>query len=333
MSAIVLLAASCNNIAPEPVASGNEVCFVAGVESRATVITKENIASEGSSFRVFGDIKSDKEDSPLIQFNDCKVSYKDGKWQYDGDRFWIPGYQHSFVAVHPANANCLSDIQYSNNQLKFTYTQPADYRKADDLLVAAHRRNYTGGKTSAVQFRFAHILSNINIQVSYTNPNADAVPLQVNSVVFKNIPFEATYGITPAKLSGSNTMTSDYLPEPDSFEGWTITGRDNLTIEFTEADDDVRYVPAGGEPHKLLSNSNALLLLPNPTAPTELVFSYTTFDTDGSHYNTDRLTIPQGWRPGLNYILSLTVTNGKVEFSIEVAPWEQGKTTNTTVPR
>lgn len=308
---------------------------VAGI-TRAASTTSQNITEY--PFAVYGDMTFIENGSRIEIFNGSKVYYE-GNWKYTDTQYWFPNHNHSFIALYPypdiANTVCLSDTQYtSDSKLKFTYTYPlSDYKKATDVLVATHRRKYTEGNATPVGLIFAHILSNINIQVSYTNPNADAVPLLMNSITFNNIPVEANYAITPAPLTGNSVMTPDYVSDPDSFRGWTITKHDNLTINFPESGKEVRYVAPGGQPHQLFSNNDTLLLLPNPKAPTEMIVEYTTYDDNGAHANTEQLSIPQGWQPGFSYTLSISFTNGKVEFSVTVTEWNPTKPINNTVPR
>ncbi len=334
LTASLCLMASCASDVPETPVPEDEVRFETFVTSRSTLTTNDNLRN--NSFAVFGDLKSETaaaSDAPLCIFNNCEVKYTDGYWKYAHAQYWFPNHEHSFVALHPANASCVSHIQYSNNQLNFTYTSPLDdYKKASDLLVAAHRRNYVEGQAKAapVRFRFDHILSNVNIRVSYYNPNKGARPLSVNSIAFKNIPVAATYSIAPAKLAG-NFSTYDYANNLSLFEGLTITGKDNLNIEFNGAD--ARNILPDGKPYDLFSGHDALLLLPNPDASIEMAVSYTTYPGGIQHDESETLTIPVSLLPGYSYTLLLSLRDDKLKFSFEVAEWEVGIIYNTTVPR
>ncbi len=331
----LLTACASSDSGEEPAAAG-AMRFGVDAVSRAALTTSGNLSSH--PFAVFGDMANvdDLSDDKWISvLNATEVRYDASakQWDYDDTRYWFPGYQYSFVAVHPAGASRIRDFNFSDNQLKFTYTQPSDYKTTEDILVAAHRRNFFDGNSSPVIFSFSHILSNINIRVTYINPVSDAKPLIVNSVDFIDVPLIATYAITPAPLSSTASMTGDFTFSPDSFEGWTITDRGNLSVRFPDTADQIRGIPPDSKPHLLFSSSDALLLIPNPAAPTELTVSYTTYDATGSHPVSETFSIPQGWRPGMNYTLSFEITNGKTLFSVDVSPWLPGDDIEATVPR
>ncbi len=331
--------AACESQRPEIHTPYGAMEFEVAELSRASVTTSQNITA--SPFAVYGDMTFNANQSRTVIFNGSEVSFSGtaNKWQYSDTQYWFPNHEHSFVAVHPypdaANAPCLSDIRYnSDSQLKFKYTYPTgNYKDAADVLAATHRRSYSGsGNVPPVRFSFAHILSNINIQVIYYNPSFDAVPLTVRGISFRNIPVEACYSVAPAKLSG-NAMTYDYVTDPESYEGWTITKRGDLDIKFPDTGDDSRLIPPDYAPHQLFSGSDALLLLPNPETPTEMTISYTNYTGSERHDNTDTLSIPISWRPGYNYTLSFSVIHDKLLFSYEVEEWKFEEPTTTTVPR
>lgn len=331
LTALCLLAA-CNEQEPKTQGQSSAMEFdVAGL-TRAQSTTAQTITQ--SPFAIFGDMAFLGSGSPLVIFYGSDVTYDGSGWKYTDTQYWFPDHDHSFVAVHPARSESLSDFIYYENTLKFTYTYPlANYKEATDVLIATHRRNYTDDNPTPVHFTFSHILSHFNIQVAYTNPNVDAIPLTVNEITFKYIPVEASYSVTPAKVSENSDMTYDYVNDPQSYYGWTTKRVDNLTIKFPTTGSDVRTVAPDGNPQQLFSATDALMLLPNPNPSTDLVVSYTTYDDNGAHPSTERLSIPQSWRPGLSYTLLISFTNGKVEFRFEVAEWKATDPINTTVPR
>ncbi len=329
------LVASCGSQEHEPADStpSRVMEFDVAPLSRANSTTSQSLYQK--PFTVFSDWKRDV----VIHdgfFNE-RVVYKEsaGGWTHTNTQYWWPDFEHSFVAVHPfdEDGTLYHNQQYSNHILSFDVRMPDDYAQATDILVATHRRNFIDGNSDPVCFEFNHILSNFNIQVAYTNPTPGAVPLTVNSIVFKDIPLESTYSIAPARLTGNSTMTADFAFDPDTFEGWTIKRTGDFTVNFPKTGSDVRNIPPDNKPHQLFSAADALMLLPNPAAAKEMIVNYTTYDSAGSHDIADKFNIPQGWHPGYNYTLSLTITSSKVLFSIEVTEWKTGKTTNTTVPR
>ncbi len=330
-----LMIFSCTSDEPDAPHSAVEILFDTALNSRATATQSNTLTSR--SFALFGDMIYNnligKQDSrPVILYNNTEVKFSTTtSWQPSGDRqYWFPVHTHTFVALHPYGNSFVSDYNYLNSRLSFTYTQPQNYQDASDMLVAVHRRNYVEGPTDAVHFRFDHILSNINIRVSYYNPNNGVRPLSVDHITFKNIPASATYSIAPAALAG-NSSTYDYADNLSLFEGLTINSRDDLKIEFSG--DEARNIPPDNKPCELFSGDDALLLIPNPETSTEMTVSYTTYPGGKPHDESETLTIPVSLLPGRTYTLLLSVRDDKLKFSFDVAEWKVGGTTNTIVPR
>ncbi len=330
------LAASCETQEQEPVAAPTPGCameFDVEPLSRASLTTAKNLYA--APFAVYSDW-SKTEDIFHNGFFGERVAYdaSTGSWKHENTQYWWPDFEHSFVAVHPHEAaNTIRELKYAENTLSMIVIMPSNYTDAVDILTATHRRNYIDGNSSPVVFKFDHILSNFNIRVSYTNPAEDAAPLFVNSISFEDVPTQATYRLTPAPLTGSSTMTSDYVLDPDSYDGWLNQRNGTVSLTFREARDSKRTIPADGKPHDLFSADDALLMIPNPDAPTDMIITYTTADSAGEHQKSERLSIPQGWHAGMSYTLSLSITEGKIEFSISVAEWEETDPINTIVPR
>ncbi len=331
MTALLLMAACDKQEELENEQTGCAMEFYVAGLTRASLTTSQNLTE--SPFAVYGDMIYSGNQSGTVIFNGSEVFHDGTDWKYADTQYWFPNHEHSFVAYHPANAPCLSDIQYQNSQLQFTYKYPVEnYAAANDVVVASHRRKYTEGKTDAVCFTFSHILSNINVTVTNINPAPEPPSLIITGLTFKNIPIEGIYGLTPAPLNGS-ASTADYVFPEDSSDGWRVSTRGDLEINFPETGEGVRMIPPDTRPYHLFSGNDALMLLPNPQAPTELLLSYVTGEGSERTSNTQRLSIPHGWSPGFNYTLSLTVINKEVQFSIEVTDWEATDPITVTVPR
>ncbi len=325
--------AACDSHEPQQPDSQSMI-FSVESGSRAAVMSGDNLTDY--PFAVYSDMVSmdGTPESSFITVHDATVvsySPSERKWAYDNTQYWFSGYQYSFVAYHPAGAPWLSGIRYSKNHLQFTYSQPDDYKDACDVLIATHRRNYTGGKAEAVRFGFAHILTNVNVEMSYNCSSSGPTSITVDDLTFRNIPTKSTYAIKPAPLIGSSMMTSDWENDEGTQAGWTVGERGSLKIVFPS--DAPRVVQSNKGDFKLFSESDALLMLPNPLdpdAPAELELNYT---TNTGEKETISAVIPKGWSPGTNLTLSLQIANGLVQFRISVEDWKDGSTTDTTVPR
>ncbi len=332
--AITSLMASCDSYEPDPADSKSEMQFEIAALSRASETTSQSITSK--PFVVYSDMASmdpEPESKYIPIHNATQVSYNASaqQWSYNNPQYWFDGFQYAFVALHPAYVSSMSDILYKNNQLTFKYKQPSNYQTASDLLISTHRRNYSGGKADAVRLSFTHILTNVNIMVSYKGISSGPRSITIDGLTFQNIPIESIYSIKPAPLTGNSEMTSDWVNEEGSQNGWKVKKWGSLNINFPN------YATRTAEVNKdaipLFSKDDALMLLPNPydpDSPTEVELRYT---TDTGEKETISAIIPRGWNPGTNVILSLGIDNGLVQFSISVEDWTDGDTTNTTVPR
>ncbi len=327
----VALCPSCSS-EPEP-ASSAAMEFAVGDVSRASLTDASNIAE--ASFAVFGDMHLTSSSLLTVTHNGTIVTYAGGSWNYSDTQYWMPQHEHSFVAIHPASDLAgADDITYTDSRLSFTYTSPEDVRQANDLLAATHRRVYnlnTDRSVFPVQFRFHHILSRLEPVVTVKDPDGDKCYLVITDILLKDITTSATYTISPAPLADNSEMTDD-----GSDEGWSATASSDRRISFPETGENLlNRVPADAKPHHILAENEAILLLPKST-PTEIEISYKKYDSstnDVIDEQTVRQTIPVGWKAGKSYVLSLTMTRGMVQFSIEVAEWTDGDTTGATVPR
>ncbi len=335
--AVLSFASSCSSDAPEDASASpdKEVVFDTEVATRATLVSSSNIIN--SPFCVYSDLKrvDDNSDNVIVAQYGEEVAFDPSlkKWTYKNTSYWFPDFIHSFVALYPVNPNGITNIKYSNNQLSFIYTHPSDYKNTSDLLVATHRRDYNRAGNGTVCFSFAHILSSLSVRITYFDPEiAEDIPLTINSLTFRDIPTKAKYAVTPASLGDGSFMTYDCTYPEESNEGWTITGRGDVFIRFSK---ESINIPNDGKEHPVFTSDNALLLLPNEEAPTEMVIEYTVYDAVSGKKLTKTypISIPQGWSAGRNYILSLTMIRGTVSFSIEVAEWEETTPIGTVVPR
>ncbi len=333
--------AACQSGVEEPATgtADNEITFNPEVATRSSLVSKENITS--LPFSVFSGMNNmvPQTDSKfhIIQ-NPEEVRYdpSSDKWVCKTPSFWFPGFQHSFVALYPADAPALSSTLYSESQLKFTYNYPTgNFNDATDLLVSTHRRNYNGGQTDPVRFRFSHILSKINVTVVYVSPPEASNGLAITDITFKNIPVRSDYAITPASINGDDNMTYDFEYPAGTLDGWAVAERGDLNISFDESGENSRIIPINLDPINIFSSDDSLLLLPNPDADTEMTITYKILDHNGSPERevTSSVTIPKGWDPGLTYTLSLSITNRKILFSFDVADWIPTDPITTVVPR
>lgn len=111
--------ASCASDVPMPdVLSNEEMMFDLIGVTRTTVTSGKNIID--SPFAIFGNMKCSDEaiaSAKFLVFDGIPVKYNKLKntWTYNDTQYWLPGFEHSFVAVHPYSAIDPTKCTYNNN--------------------------------------------------------------------------------------------------------------------------------------------------------------------------------------------------------------------------
>lgn len=330
---------ACTSGSEEPSGEAREVVFTADGTTRAALTDGATLLQY--PFAVYGDmasLESGKDNSIALMCEGEKVTYNAsaGQWGYDDPMYWFSGFEYSFTAIQPVSSPNLSDFHYLENQLDFTYTQPGDYKDADDVLVSTHRRRYTGGSTSPVSFRFSHALANLKLTMSYIDPTeSETATLNVTGLTFRNVPTEGRFAISPASLSSVGYMTDDWTHPASSADGWEILSRGDVSIKFPADGAGARKSANDETARPIFTGDDALLLLPNPEAGTELTLSYVIEDGKGGTRPEQSFTavIPAGWSRGKTCVLALSVNNKQVNIKINVAEWNPTDPEDVTVPR
>lgn len=319
-----LSACSSDNVSADIPEQGFGVTFTAREASRATLTSDLNITD--NTFVVYGDMvqTSTPTATPTTVFDATPVTYADGKWSYANLQYWFPSHTYSFVALHPAADNNVSDINYQNSQLSFTYTYPDDYTQATDLLVANHRRRYSDNRTdngsgtitgtiNPVEFNFRHLMARINFT---GNVNAALTSnVTFHSITISGLYGKSTYTVTPASVSQTATLTDDYT------EDWTsVTTEEPTTIvkkTFSGQSSEV----APGNNIKMFPDDDPLLLLPQEL-PQNVTVTID-YSIDGNHktastnlYGTAMLAHSGEWLPRKTYNYNFSVgVNEYIIFS------------------
>ncbi len=302
-----------------------EVTFVTADPSRAVALS--GINTEGSSFAIYGDNKFMNSDHFMNVFCGDPVTYRSGKWTYNGTQYWFPKYEYSFVAVYPAEAKGMSEAEYAASRLSFAYTLPETYSEASDLMVATHRRlcQYDENSTSSpqpVNLQFQHIMSRINFKV--TNDKA-ADTVRVTEIKLDGLNRTGSFTIIPAPLLAGSRQTDDY-----DFAWSDISNKADLTA-------DIRVDIPENESRELFPNGNALFMVPQPDNNSVMMhITYTLIDAGA---NDEQLTLHAqtpigGWEPGKIYTYGLSVSEITKEIclTVSVKPWHPEKNTDITVP-
>ncbi|MDE7153184.1 MAG: fimbrillin family protein [Muribaculaceae bacterium] len=311
-----------------------ELSFATNGASRASVVT--DINTKGARFAVCGDmIKGEPDSKRIVIFNNTEVEYDGASWNYGETRYWFPGYEYSFVAIHPATllSGEDADSQYSNSTLSFRYTIPEsdgghiNMDELADIIAAAHRRKYDNNdilSVSPVKLNFIHTMSRINFLLKYEG-QADKVT--ITKIELEGVDKTATFNLVPAPLSAGGSQTDDYSL---SWDG--ISDRGTLIADINA---DVN----NGETKSLCPDSYAIFMIPQPeNNGITMKISYTIDgDDDAEEQTLTAQTTIGGWEAGkiYSYSLALNIVNEDVNmsFDVNVTEWKEGASTDISVPR
>lgn len=319
----------------DPAAGSLELSFEASELTRASVTTDDALKAQG--FAVYGDMKFERDDEripPTVIFNGTAVTYNDNKWSYTGTQYWFPRHEHSFVAVHPADAAGMYDTTYSGSQLSFKYKLPDDYKETRDLMVAAHRRKVPEDNPSysadPVRFKFFHILSRVDFKV--TNAGAADI-LKVTNITLEGVNKTGTFSIVPAPLLSGSGQTDDY---DSSWSGISDKGTLTADINVEIPEFDNVEIPEYAA-RSLFPDDNALFVIPQPDNNSVIMKITYTLNEGGADIETLTLTAETpvgGWQPGKMYTYSLSVeeTSKEIYLTVSVKPWQTPTGADVTVP-
>ena len=351
-SLTIATACSSTESVDESIGDGVAVKFTARTDdSRANITTNTSI--KNTPFVVYGDMvptASASTATPTVIFPGTPVTFStaDNAWQYDTPQYWFPNHTHSFVALHPASA--VTDAQYLNNTLSFSYTLPAyseenptAYRSTPDILVATHRRNYTPGDTptGAVAFNFAHVLSRINFTAEVKTGELNTIV--VDNFTIHNVHTSATYTITPAPILGSNSQADDYVDGTWTDHN-TIPDVGNQLLRFPTVTS-VNIEPANSRQFFRVDN-NPLFVIPQKIPENiEVLISYHAVDNQGNTVGTPVIDLPAHlhqytlqhggeWLPGksYNYTFAIGVDTDITFKTPTVEDWTESLGGNYIIP-
>ncbi len=318
--AVLLATTSCSdsNDATQPSDPARALSFAAYNGSRS-LVEKDNDLQTGC-FAVWGEFVSIvKPGNPVRVFTATPVTYSPdtGSWGYTDTQYWFPGQDYSFVAIHPASL--AADAQYNGGtSITLTdYNVIAENHKGIDLLADAATRQCIGGSMDVVNFRFKHLLTQLNF-----------VP-RVNPAVTQKVIIESAsvYGIpSTGTWTGFNA---------DGSAKWTVsTGSGDMTTlnnPLGAVSTEMTVTPGDTNNKTLFTNVNPLLCIPQ-AIPHDAVFRVTYhYEDSPERHNTSvyRLqlastTLTNGWEAGKTYRYTFEIgSNDFILFSKpEVVPWD-----------
>lgn len=204
--------------------------------------TTANFETVGNTFGVFG-YKTTATQTNAQVFNDKEVEYRDGQtatyydgatdWVYDGLVYWDKAAtKYSFFAYAPHQDDFNGKVSLASGDA--TTFKIADFKQAtsqadmiDLMKDMASQKEVTGANIGSndVSFTFGHILSNINVVMSITEPlknDETDNPVSVISVVLGKISMDGDYEYVAA--SGDYAWTLAATPTQADFAGEQTNG-------------------------------------------------------------------------------------------------------------
>lgn len=327
----VCLASSCTSEKADNAESGKgpELSFAVSGLTRASVTTSFD------EFAVYGDIRRPANDilSPAVLFDKTEVKYnkeKDG-WCYEGTQYWIPEYEHSFVAISPSSVlGAGSASSYLNSHLSFTYTIPtedggtlSDYGDVTDIIAATHRRLYKEDdkedkvNNATITFFFGHLLSLINFAPALDdNTLKEEYFLLFHKLELSGFSTKAEFDILPASRQ-SDIQTDDMEVRIKGHEG-----SGNLTIRFTKP----VKVLNDGNPVRLFDHNDAVIMLPQAFADgsdAKIILYYTVNDSSEEKRIILPLNNRGAWESGKSYTYRVIIDRkGPSIAETTIKDWE-----------
>lgn len=287
-----------------------KINFSAEETSSRAVIGNEGFPV-GSVFSVFGYMTKETQTASVFEDKADVTLGSDGKWTYDGVRYWIPGWTYDFYAVHPVfpaggpTANVTPDGTISVTDFDCSKTGA----QAIDLMTARNTGiTYNGGDTppAPVDLKFGHELAKLNFVVKSENTIATITGFKVYGVDYKG------------KLSKNSTTATwtDQVPCTEIDTPFSITQE----LDLNNTDGWERNV------------FGDLLLIPD----NDLTGAYLKIEYMYPGETTVRISEvglktvqTPTWEAGKNYKYSLTIEGGSLSINVTVIDWD-GKDTSVS---
>ena len=318
----LMMSCSSEDSGPE-YAGSEELVFVTAKQSRAAETTTANLTAK--PFALYGDLSlADGDGNPTVLMNGSQATYNtsEKKWNYGSTLYWFSSHIHSFVALHPIEAinstRTVTDVNYGDGRLSFNYTHPSDYKKASDLLVATHRRQYVqelGKRAEPVSLTFNHILSVLDIRVkyfeelAYSNSNNR---IEVTEIVLEGINVSGSYNVRPDDLSDTDARIGT---DAHGASGWTNLASGKRSFQGTPDQHLNGYYDSQYNAFKsVFKNNDAIIVLPKASGNVTLSMTFKLFvnNTYAADHTLSTVLENAEWKAGQKITYDLQVSVGEI---------------------
>ena len=269
-----------------------------------------------------------KEGSTYHVFNNDRLDFSEGIWDYGTAKYWIHGARYAFAAFAPYVQTGASDngtgkilsngtatLSEGSPELKITgyntvaCTSEVDAR-SEDLLVAHYVRDNTSSVDySAVPLEFKHLLSCVSFSIRNTT-NSDIT--KVSNISLNGLQY----------LCDITLNTSSVTLEAKEGTGIINSSERNPGAGSTA------FLPKGmsEDDYKPLFDCEVLTLLPQTLYNKQIILNLTTHRANDSNgtvysYNLGNIDAVREWKPGIKYNYSISITSTDILFQVSEVPW------------
>ena len=231
--------------------------------------------------------------------------------------YWLRDYSYDFLAIAPYNPSGLTNVAFTlkdaagnttgKDYMTFTYDMSSKYTSGDyafDLLgAAAQYKVETGGYSTAQNLMFWHLLSQINISVSFgTGLGGEQIVGEVTAIRLGNV---VSSGAFEVKHSTGNEISTVCTPSTDA------SAKKNLSFSGSSATFHII-------PQNVKTMDLAIDFTINKGTASEA--TYTDFKINLNVPANENDYTPNG---KYNWIITIGVRNA-ITFDIDVTPWTTG---------
>lgn len=288
----------------------NEEVSAIGFTSEVTksFVNSVDDVKNSSGISIFA-TRTPDEGEPTAVFNNRCLSFDSGSatgWSYDGSlEYWIPGSEYHFISIFPYD-NSLSSYNVASKSISFVYESTYSSAPVDLMYAYNHRTYLPDGDDSPVPVNLNHATSSLVFKVR----NVSTSPVSISNIYLSGLFKKGTCTVNAAASSISWAVDPDTkVTTGDVYTGKT-DGLSNLPISTSTMYDMFKY---------------KILAVPQQVSETDISISariipdgFTAYDING--YLRSNASV-QTWEPGKNYIYTISITDYKIAFDVEVLDW------------
>ena len=281
--------------APEAVEQAIGMAPTSVAATRALISDTEGLQREG--FIVYGYKETPSSGSQV--FNQQAVNY-DNRWTYTPTRYWDRAATYYFGAFSPQSIDVNHQGTGKETHALFIeapHWQTIDGNETDIIVATSHdeAENYLDLEGGVVDLAFEHILSQLEVQITYSSFITNEYRL--HTLAYRNVP----------SADGVATYKLDYTEPSRSAMGEVEMATSAITI--ANSDEGIVIQPEGEE---MVSFKH--LVVPFQTDKPEGIEIDIDYSVNGKKRNTTVATQLKTLEAGKRYVLRLTFSSNGIDI-------------------